>query len=231
MNLLLIEDDLDLATTVVDFLALSNCICDYAANGVQGLDLASSQDYDAILLDLNLPRLDGLSVCKRLRELGNDAPVLMLTARDQLKDTIDGFHAGTDDFLVKPFALDELLVRVQALTRRRSGQVKILRCADLEMNLASRELRRGGKPLHLAPASWKLLETLMRESPKAVPRKKLLDAVWGDEQPDSNSLKVHMFNLRKVVDRDFDSPLLHTIKGFGFAVYAEGERMMEASQD
>jgi DNA-binding response OmpR family regulator len=221
LNALLVEDDLDLAQTIVQYLELEQIVCDHASNGVAGLNLARQDDYDVLLLDLNLPRLDGLSVCERLREEGDDTPVLMLTARDRLEDKIDGFRAGTDDYLVKPFELQELVVRVQALARRRSGQAQILRCADLTMNLNEKTAMRGGDPIKLSPIGWRLLEVLLRASPDVVSRRALENAVWNDEPPDSDSLKVHIFKLRKAVDGSSAIPLLHTIAGHGFAIRSE----------
>jgi DNA-binding response OmpR family regulator len=211
LTTLLIEDNLDLANTVVDYLSLENINCDYASNGVSGLKLALENHYDVLLLDLNLPQLDGLSVCEQLRHAGIDTPVLMLTARDQLKDKIAGFQAGTDDYLVKPFELQELVVRLQALSRRRSGQVQLLQCADLQMNIAEKTVTRSGTQLKLSPTAWQLLEALLRASPNVISRQKLEEIMWGDENPDSDSLKVHFFNLRKVVDGPFSSPLIHNI--------------------
>lgn len=215
---LLIEDDYDLAHTVMDFLSLENIECDHASNGVSGLSLLEQNRYDIVLLDLNLPRLDGLKVCEALRKKGTDIPVLMLTARDQLKDKLAGFNAGTDDYLIKPFELEELVVRVRALSRRRSGQVQLLQCSDLIMNLTEKSVVRRNRPLKLSPTAWLLLETLLRASPNPVSRADLEHAIWGDEIPDSNSLKVHLFNLRKSIDSGFGTPLIHTIAGHGFAI-------------
>ena len=218
LDVLLVEDDHDLAATVVQYLELENIHCDHASNGVHGLQLLQKHDYDALLLDLNLPRLDGLTLCHTIRDQGHDIPVLMLTARDGLQDKLDGFRSGTDDFLVKPFELEELVVRVQALTRRRSGQARILRHGELQMDLTRHEASRAGQPLKLSPTGWRLLETLLREAPAAVSRQKLEAAVWGDSIPDSNALKVHMHHLRKAVDAGFPFPLVHTVPGFGFAL-------------
>ncbi len=124
LNLLLVEDDLDLATAVVDYLELESIQCDHAVNGVVGLNLIKRNTYQAIILDLNLPRMDGLAVCQHMRDLGDDTPVLMLTARDSLDDKLIGFESGADDYLVKPFAMEELIARVKVLSRRRSGQIK-----------------------------------------------------------------------------------------------------------
>lgn len=223
ISVLLIEDDLDLAQTVMDYLQLENISCDHASNGAAGLNLLQQHYYDVLLLDLNLPRLDGLTVCERLRQQGLDIPVLMLTARDQLTDKQAGFTAGTDDYLVKPFELKELVMRIQALSRRRSGQTQLLRCGDLQMNLQQRQLSRGDTPLHLSPIGWQLLELLLRESPNVVSRQRLEIAVWGEEVPDSDSLKVHLHHLRKTIDGGFDTPLLHTLPGIGMAIRADHE--------
>jgi len=223
LTALLIEDDLDLAQTVMDYLQLESIQCDHASNGAAGLTLLQQQRYDVLLLDLNLPRIDGLTVCERLRAAGTDIPVLMLTARDQLSDKQAGFAAGTDDYLVKPFALEELVLRLQALSKRRSGQVQMLQYHGLVMQLQQRELTRDGRPLKLSPIGWQLLEVLMRDAPHVVSKQKLQQAVWGDELPDSNSLKVHMHHLRKAIDGDFSSHLVHTISGHGFAIRAAAD--------
>lgn len=215
---LLIEDDLDLAQTVIDYLQLEAIQCDHASNGAAGLILMQQQHYDVVLLDLNLPRLDGLTVCEQLRAAGSDIPVLMLTARDQLVDKQAGFAAGADDYLVKPFALEELVLRIEALSKRRSGQMQKLNYAGIEMQLQQRKVVREGHSLKLSPTGWQLLEVLMRHAPNVVSRQKLQQAVWGEALPDSNSLKVHMHHLRKAVDGPFEQRLIHTIAGHGFVL-------------
>lgn len=223
LNVLLVEDDFDLAETVIDYLAIESISCDYASNGVAGQKLLKENDYDVVLLDLNLPRLDGLSLCQGLRTGGNDTPVLMLTARSQLDDKVAGFEAGTDDYLVKPFELRELVVRIHALARRRSGQVQLLCCADLVMNLKEDVVTRAGQKIKLSPTAWQILEALLRAAPETVSKQKLINTVWGDNPPDSNSLKVHLHHLRRAVDESFDLPLIHTIPGRGFSI-KKGER-------
>jgi DNA-binding response OmpR family regulator len=218
LNVLLVEDDIDLAATIVQYLELEDIHCDHASSGVAGLHFMRQNRYDSLLLDINLPRMDGLSVCQQLRDDGDDTPVLMLTARDQLEDKIQGFKAGTDDYLVKPFELEELVARVQALAKRRSGQSRVLQCADLIMNLDSKTVSRAGRALKLSPTGWRLLELLLRNSPKVLSRETIEQSLWGDEPPDSNSLKVHVFNLRKAIDGDCAAHLLHTIPGQGFAL-------------
>lgn len=218
MNLLLVEDDRDLAASVADYLALEGIECDHAYNGQAGLNLACDNSYDVILLDLMLPRMSGLNVCENLRERGIDTPILMLTARDTLADKIAGFRAGTDDYLVKPFAMEELTIRALALSRRRSGQMQKLTVADLSMDLKLKQAQRAGYPLSLTPTGWVLLETLMRASPNVVSRAALCEALWADAPPDTDSLKVHLYKLRQQVDKPFDQPLIQTVAGHGFAL-------------
>jgi DNA-binding response OmpR family regulator len=162
--------------------------------------------------------MSGLEVAQRIRAKGIDVPILMLTARDTLDDKLTGFAKGADDYLVKPFAMEELIVRTQVLAKRRSGQVTKLVVEDLVLDLQVKTAQRGGEAIKLSPTGFKILECLMRESPNPVSRDSLMQNVWGDEQPDSNSLKVHMFNLRKAVDRNEINKLIHTIKGVGFAL-------------
>lgn len=218
LNVLLVEDDLDLADTVIQFLEIEGINCHHGTNGMAGFQLAIEGQYQVLMLDLNLPRLDGVTLCQRLRASGIDTPILMLTARDGLDDKIAGFEAGTDDYLVKPFALQELVVRLGALARRRSGQVRKLTCSDLEMDLNARTVTRNNKLLKVSPTGWRLLEALLRASPEVVSRQTLEGAVWGDDIPDSNGLKVHIFNLRKIIDGPFTLPLLHTVAGHGFTI-------------
>lgn len=179
---------------------------------------ARQDTYSVLILDLNLPGMDGLSLCQRLRQEGDDTPILMLTARDQLEDKIAGFDAGTDDYLVKPFALQELAARIKTLSQRRSGMTRKLHCCDLKMDLDSKSIKRGGTPLKLTPTGWRLLEVLLRASPRVVSRNDLELAIWGDDIPDSNSLKVHMSTLRKAVDGPFSIKLLDTVARHGFVI-------------
>lgn len=218
LTVLLVEDDRDLAASVADYLALDQIQVDHAYNGQAGLILATDNRYDVLLLDLMLPRMDGLSLCEAIRAEGIDTPTLMLTARDTLEDKAAGFRAGTDDYLVKPFAMEELVMRVRALAKRRSGQVRRLQVADLELALETRKASRAGQPLKLTPSGWILLEALVRASPAVVSRGQLEYLLWPDETPDSNSLKVHLHHLRKQVDKPFDRPLIHTLPGQGVLI-------------
>lgn len=222
MHVLLVEDNRDLAASVADYLMLEDIQCDHAYSGTAGLNLASQHYYDVILLDLMLPQKDGITVCEELRQQGIDTPILMLTARDTLEDKGKGFRAGTDDYLVKPFDLEELVMRIHALAKRRSGQVRQLSVAGVHMDLDSKTATRNEQVLSLTPTCWVILETLMRAAPNVVSRTALEKAIWpDDEQPDSNTLKVHLYKLRKQLDRPFETSLLQTISGHGFALREE----------
>lgn len=218
LNVLLVEDDVDLATGVIDYFEIENISCDHAVNGVVGLNLIEQNSYQVIILDLNLPLLNGLSVCKQMREKGIDTPVLMLTAMDTLDDKITGFEHGADDYLVKPFAVEELVVRVYALSKRRSGQVTRLEAEGIQIDLDSAQAFHNNQLLKISPTEFKILELLLRNSPKAVSRDRIFQEVWGDDQPESNSLKVHIFNLRKQLGLTGDKNILKTVPNVGFAI-------------
>ncbi|MEM7000679.1 MAG: response regulator transcription factor [Pseudomonadota bacterium] len=222
IDVLLVEDNRSLAETVIAYLQLEDIDCDYAATGAQGLELARTHPYQVILLDINLPHMDGLEVCTVLRKEGVDAPVLMLTARDTIDDKLAGFDAGTDDYLVKPFELSEVVARIRVLSKRRSGQGKRLQVGSLVMDLSRKIAAREERELNLTPTCWKILELLMRESPNVVSREKIEAYVWGDEAlPDTNSLKVHLYRLRQEVDKPFPSSMIHTVAKHGVALRAE----------
>lgn len=216
INVLLVEDDLDLAATVIDYFELESIQCDHAANGVHGLSLIEQNSYQVLILDLNLPRMDGLSLCQKVREQGNDTPVLMLTARDTLQDKLTGFEVGTDDYLVKPFEIEELMMRVLALSKRRSGQQTQLNVDQLNFDIKHQSATYDNTPIKLTPITAKLLEKLMREYNKPVKRELLVQAVWGDEQPDSNSLKVHIHHLRKQLKAVNAELAISSSAGLGF---------------
>lgn len=221
LSVLLVEDDLDLAATVIDYLAFEKINCDHAANGVLGLNLIEKNSYDVILLDINMPYMDGLSVCQSMREKGYEVPVLMLTARDKLSDKVAGFNAGTDDYLVKPFEIEELLIRISALSKRRSGQATVLSIGELELNISNKSAHIKSNPIKLTPTTLKILEALMRASPEPVSKPALLQAIWGDEIPDSSSLRVHIHHLRKSLDAHAMSKMIITNPGFGFSIIPE----------
>ena len=218
MRILVIEDNSDIAANVGDYLADKGHVVDFAGDGVTGLHLAVVNEFDVIVLDLGLPGMDGLEVCRKLRqEARKQTPILMLTARDALDSKITGFESGADDYMVKPFALQELAVRLEALGRRGKGpKSRILQLADMTFNLDTLVVVRGDKSIQLNPIGLKLLKALMEAAPSVVTRQDLETRVWGEELPDSDSLRVHIHGLRAAIDKPFDKPLIHTRHGIGY---------------
>ena len=217
--ILLVEDNRGIAEMVGEFLERRGYSLDYASDGVTGLRLAATNSYDVVVLDLMLPGLDGLELCRRLRhDSKKSTPVLMLTARDTLEDKLVGLDAGADDYLVKPFEIRDLEARVRALIRRDRRQVsaEVLKVGDLVLDTATLRLQRGGRDLAISPIGLKLLTILMRESPRVVSRRDIEREVWGDLLPDSDTLRSHLYNLRKVIDKPFEKALLHTIHSAGY---------------
>jgi len=219
--ILLIEDHNDIAEMVTAYLENRGFGVDYAADGVTGLHLAVSNSYDAIILDLMLPGMDGIDVCRKLRtEARRDTPVIMLTARDTLDDKITGLETGADDYLIKPFDIQELEARVRSLIRRHKGETakEIYSIGDLTVDTATLSVKRAGKELNMTPTGLKILTVLMRASPAVVSRREVERQVWGDILPDSDTLRSHLYNLRKVIDKPFDKQLLQTIQGSGYKI-------------
>jgi len=221
ISVLVVEDSQDLATNIADYLESRGYLVDTAMDGVTGLHLAVSQAHDVIVLDLMLPGIDGLSLCRRLRQDAQcPVPVLMLTARATLEDKAAGFGAGADDYLVKPFELRELDLRLRALTRRaRAGEnLTLLKVADLVFDLDTFSVRRSGKLLSLPALPLKILELLMKRAPGVVSRRDIERSIWGDSPPDSDALRVHMHTLRSTIDPPGLRPLVHTLRGVGYQV-------------
>ncbi len=224
MRILIIEDQAEILQNIADYLELKGYVVDCAYDGLGGLHLAVTQPFDLIILDLMLPGMDGVTLCKKLRQ---DAriltPVIMLTARDGVDDKLSGFRAGADDYLVKPFSLPELHARVEAVLRRSQAHMEnLLEVADLRYDMNTLEVTRGGKTIKLSPIGLKLLEVLMKRSPHVVKREALQDLLWGEDQPGSDSLRSHIHLLRQAIDKPFGSPLLHTVHGIGFCLKASG---------
>ena len=212
MRILVIEDNPDIASNIGDYLSDRGNVIDFAGDGITGLHLAVVNDYEVIVLDLMLPGMDGLEVCRKLRqEARKHTPVLMLTARDALPQKLAGFETGADDYMVKPFALQELEARILVLVRRsKPQQARILVVADLSYNLDTLVVVRQGKNIQLNPIALKILQCLMEASPSVVTRQELEMRVWGEELPDSDSLRVHIHTLRAAIDKPFDKPLIQT---------------------
>jgi DNA-binding response OmpR family regulator len=223
ISVLIVEDNRDLAANIADYLETRGYLVDVAMDGVTGLHLAVTQAHDAIILDLMLPGIDGLTLCRRLRQDAQSAvPVLMLTARATLNDKAAGFGEGADDYLVKPFELRELDLRVRALVRRARARetLRQLTLADLVFDLDTLTVQRAGQRITLPVVSLKILELLMKRSPGVVRRHDIEQAVWGDSPPDSDALRVHMHTLRSAIDPPGLPPLLHTLRGVGYQMKA-----------
>ncbi|MGD9168842.1 MAG: response regulator transcription factor, partial [Candidatus Thiodiazotropha sp.] len=215
IKVLLVEDDFDLAATIIDYLEFESIDCDHAYNGTTGLNLAQAHDYNVLLLDINMPGMNGYTLCETLRNRGFDTPILMLTARDSLDDKLAGFNAGTDDYLVKPFEIEELLVRILALSKRKSAQTRKLCVGRVELDITAKQARVENKEVKLTPVTFRLLEAVMRASPEPVSQRALIQAIWGEEAPDSNALRVHIHHLRKSLAACGAENIIKTIPGFG----------------
>ncbi len=224
MKFLLVEDNERVADFVAKGLKESGHVLDRAANGRDGLFLASSEIYDAIILDRMLPGgIDGLGIIEALRKTGNKTPILILSALAEVDDRIKGLKAGGDDYLTKPFAFGELMARLDALVRRsqRAEAETTLSVGDLKMDLLSRQVTRSGKPVELQPREFKLLEYLMRHAEQAVTRTMLLENVWDYHfDPQTNVIDAHISKLRQKIDAPFDKPLLQTLRGVGYKLGA-----------
>ena len=222
MRILVVEDDAKIASFVVNGLKQNGFAVDHATDGEAGLDLALAVTYDAAVLDLNLPKLDGLSLLRQLRQKKVATPVLILSARATLDDRVLGLQSGGDDYLTKPFAFSELLARVQALIRRASRAAdapSILTVADLKLDPFSREVTRAGQPLELQSREYALLELLLRHAGRPVTKTMILEAVWDfGFDPQTNLVDVLVHRLRGKIDRDFPVKLIHTIRGVGYAL-------------
>lgn len=218
MRVLIIEDNPDIAANIGDYLEDLGYTVDFAGDGITGLHLAVVNDFDAIILDLALPGMDGLEVCRKLRqEAAKDTPVLMLTARDRLEDKLAGFETGADDYLVKPFELQEVVARLKVLaTRGRRRTKRELTVGELSYNLDTLNVSREGQEIHLNPIGLKLLQCLMEASPNVVSRAELELEVWGEEMPDSDSLRVHIHTLRSAIDKPFETNMIQTRHGIGY---------------
>jgi DNA-binding response OmpR family regulator len=219
MRILIIEDDPIIAANLYDFLAARGHVVDAAADSVTGLHLAVSQDFDAIVLDVNLPGMDGMALCRKLRDEAHvDTPVLMLTARDTLEDKLQGFAHGADDYLVKPFALKELEARLMALHKRHAGPVtpRVLIVGALSLDPRTRIVRFGDREVKLPPKCIQLLEVLMREPGRPFGRDELESAVWGEPQETSDTLRSHVYTLRRALQEAGGSDVIQTVHGAGY---------------
>ena len=223
MRILLVEDDRKAARLLTKGLQEEGFVVDFAGTGEVGEEMATVNEYDAIVLDWLLPGKDGLAVCGALRAAGSSTPILMLTARDTVADRVSGLTTGADDYLTKPFAFSELLARVRALLRRAGvARPAVLKVADLTLDTVTRRVSRAGMPISLTPKEYAILEALMRNAGEVVTRTRLTEAVW-DQATEvlDNLVDVHVKNLRKKTERDTSAPLIHTVRGIGYRLSSE----------
>ena len=225
MHILLVEDDDRLAAAVRRIFTAEGHVVDWVADGLEGLTQSEMEQYDVFVFDVMLPSLDGFEITRRIRRDGVRTPILLLTARDAVRDRVTGLDAGADDYLVKPFAPQELLARVRALGRRSSPQSMenhLLTVGDLELNVLTREAERGGKKIDLTAKEFVLLEELMRHAGQVMTRTRLLDTVWNyDVLTDSNVVDMYIHYLRTKIDKDFEVKLIRTVRGVGYAIRAD----------
>lgn len=221
MRILLVEDDLEIASFILKGLKEAGFAVDHAADGDDGLHLALYEPYDAAIIDIMLPKLDGLTLIEELRRKKVDTPVIILSAKRSIDDRIKGLQTGSDDYLIKPFSFSELLARVQALIRRatRTTEPTRLNVGDLSVELLTREIIRAGEKIDLQPREFSLLEYLMRNTGRVVSKTMILEHIWDyDFDPQTDVVDVLVCRLRSKVDRDFDEKMIHTIRGVGYVL-------------
>lgn len=222
MKILIIEDDHKIAQAIKIGLMQEKYAVDLAFDGIEGYDLASSEDYDIIILDRMLPHMEGAKICRDLRSKGIHTPILMLTAKGQIEDKVEGLNAGADDYLVKPFAFEELLARIRALIRRPNKIVNDeLRCDDLSLNTQTFEVKRGNRQIRLSSKEFSLLEYLIRHTNTILTKEQIMNHVWDyDSNILPNTVEVYIGYLRNKIDKPFSSkkPLIHTVRGFGYKI-------------
>lgn len=225
LRVLVIEDHLDIAENIGDYLTVQGHIIDFAMDGISGMHLALTQDFDVIVLDLMLPGMDGITLCEKYRkEADRQTPILMLTARDTLDDKLVGFESGADDYLVKPFALEELSARITALAKRGStAPNNSIKIDDLELDLGTMTVTREGQQIDLNRVCLKILQILMKAYPNIVKRQDLETALWGDEPPGSDSLRSHLYTLRSKIDKPFSFAMMQTLHGIGYRLVGKNE--------
>jgi len=220
MNLLLIEDDVQLAAEIAAPLSAQGFDVTRITDGAAGLEAATARNFDLVITDRMLPRLEGLDIVRALRARGDQVPILVLSALDTVDDRVHGLRAGSDDYLGKPFAIEELLARVESLLRRRATVAEtVLRIDDLEMDLIGHRVTRAGREVTLTGREFRLLEFLLRHAGQVVTRSMLLEAIWEIRfDPQTNMIDVHVSRLRRAVDREYERPLIQTVRGVGYTL-------------
>ncbi|NRD74363.1 response regulator transcription factor [Shewanella sp. VB17] len=222
MKVLIVEDNHNVSETIADYLELEGVVIDCAYHGESAIKLVSDNYYDVIIMDIMMPKLDGISTVKKLRqELFCPTPILFLTAKDHLDDKVAAFNAGGDDYLLKPFAMQELSLRLHALSNRGPRRdVGLLSYADIVIDTSTDKVSREGLAIKLSRTQFKILSLLLKNAPTIVSRKEITQVLWGDESPDSDSLRSHVYGLRTALDRGFTESRLETLHGQGYRIKA-----------
>ena len=220
IRVLVVEDNKEILSNITLFLETRNYQVDCADNAMTAMHLIGNNQYDVIVLDIMLPGgANGYDICRNMRQCNNTTPVIMLTAKDSIEERLQGFEMGADDYLIKPFSLQELEARINAVYKRSAGKdQKVLRLGDLSFNIDTYEVIRQGQHIELNPTLYKVLEVLMRQSPNVVRKETLGSVVWGDDLPESNVLKTTIHMLRKKIDAPFDREMVHTMRGIGYSI-------------
>ncbi|MGF1725474.1 response regulator transcription factor [Photobacterium nomapromontoriensis] len=220
MKVLIADDNHNVVETIADYLELEGITIDCAYHGEAAATLIAENHYDVIIMDIMMPKMDGISAVKKIREeLFCQTPILFLTAKDSLDDKVAAFQAGGDDYLLKPFAMQELILRLHALSNRGPRQdIGELKYADISINTRTDEVVRAGQPIKLSRIQYKILKALLRRAPSIVSRQEVIDAVWGDESPSSDALRSHIYGLRNAIDKGFEHSRLETIHGQGYRI-------------
>lgn len=219
---LVVEDNLDIAKQLVNFLADKGFTMDFAYNGKDAINLLNSERYDLVILDLMLPDTDGITICRHIKqELTTNVPVLMLTARDSLDEKVDGFGAGADDYLTKPFALEEVYIRCLALGKRHQlHKAKRITIGDMEIDFSEHTVTRNGQDISLSSTDFSILKLLAEAYPNALSKRHIAEKLWGDDQPETDAIRSHIYTLRSAVDKPFDHAMIKTLHGIGFKLEA-----------
>ena len=218
MKILLVDDSFQISETIADYLELRNCIVDFAYNGQDALSIIEEQSFDVVVMDIMMPKMDGISAVKKIRsELNKTVPIIYLSAKDKLEDRLEGFDSGADDYLVKPFSLEELYARITALYNRTNKTVSaIVTFKDIQIDTEQKQVSLGSNQLKLPPIQYKILLLLIKKAPNLVTKSDIIEHIWGDSEPNSDALRSHMYGVRNAISKQDSQTQLETVFGKGF---------------
>lgn len=218
MKILLVDDSFQISETIADYLELRNCIVDFAYNGQDALSIIEDQSFDVVVMDIMMPKMDGISAVKKIRsELNKTVPIIYLSAKDKLEDRLEGFDSGADDYLVKPFSLEELYARITALYNRTNKMVSaIVTFKDIQINTEQKKVNFGSNQLKLPPIQYKILLLLIKKAPNLVTKSDIIEHIWGDSEPNSDALRSHIYGVRNAISKQGSQTQLETVFGKGF---------------